>query len=117
LSMRATPRHTASLALLVLLALCSGCKGSPGHRAEDRVWSEAELKGLQGKTREEVQDLLGQPKGLYTYDSKGRWHYPRVLLGPEGTGEPALVSVTVYFSQFGEHRVTIIDIAPTASPP
>jgi hypothetical protein len=117
LSMRAILRHNASLALLVLLALCSGCKGSPGHRAEDRVWSEAELTGLQGKTREEVQDLLGQPKGLYTHDSKGRWHYPRVLLESEGTREPAPVSVTVYFSQFGEHRVTIVDIVPNASPP
>lgn len=105
------------LALLALLALSAGCKNSPGHRVEDRTWSEAELTGLQGKTREEVQDLLGQPKGLYTYDSKGRWHYPRVLLHPEGAGESTPVSVTVYFSQFGEHRVTIVDIVPTASPP
>jgi outer membrane protein assembly factor BamE (lipoprotein component of BamABCDE complex) len=114
--MRVTLRHTASLAVFLLLALC-GCKNSPGHRVEDKVWSEAELKGLQGKTREEVQDLLGKPKGLYTYDSKGRWHYPRVLLQQEGTREPAPASVTVYFSQFGEHRVTIVDISPNASPP
>jgi len=84
---------------------------------EDRLWSEAELKGLQGKTRDEIQDLLGKPKGLYTYDSKGRWHYPHVLLQPEGTGQPVPASVTVYFSQFGEHRVTIVEIAPKASPP
>ena len=105
------------LTLLVLFALLAGCKSSPGHRVEGRVWSEGELKGLQGKTREEVQDVLGQPKGLYTYDSKGRWHYPRVLLQGEGTRESASVSVTVYFSQFGEHRVSIVDIVPTASPP
>lgn len=119
-SMRVRPVYTVLLALLTLfalLALSAGCKNAPGHRVEDRVWSEAELKGLQGKSREEVQDLLGQPKGLYTYDSKGRWHYPRVLLQSEGTRESAPVSVTVYFSQFGEHRVTIVDIVPSASPP
>jgi len=115
--MRDIGMHIASPALLALLLLSAGCKSSPDHRTEDRLWSEWELKGLQGKTREEVQDLLGKPKGLYTYDSKGRWHYPRVLLQGEGTGEPAPVSVTVYFSQFGEHRATIIEIAPNASPP
>ena len=115
--MRSRSSHTAALALLLLLTLSAGCKGSPGHRVEDRVWSEGELKGLQGKTRDEVQEILGQPKGLYTYDSKGRWHYPRVLLEPAGTGEPTPASVTVYFSQFGEHRVTIVEIAPHAAPP
>jgi outer membrane protein assembly factor BamE (lipoprotein component of BamABCDE complex) len=118
--MRVTPGYTGlltSLTLLALLALSAGCKSSPGHRVEDRVWTEGELKGLQGKTRDEVQDLLGEPKGLYTYDSKGRWHYPRVLLQGEGERESAPVSVTVYFSQFGEHRVTIVDIVPAASPP
>jgi hypothetical protein len=115
--MRVTSGHTASLAVSLLLVLFAGCKNSAGRGVEDRVWSEAELKGLQGKTREEVQELLGKPKGLYTYDSKGRWHYPRVLVQPEGTREPAPASVTVYFSQFGEHRVTIVDIVPNASPP
>jgi outer membrane protein assembly factor BamE (lipoprotein component of BamABCDE complex) len=115
--MRDTGRHIASLALLALLLLTAGCKSSPDQRTEDRLWSDGELKGLQGKTREEVQDLLGKPKGLYTYDSKGRWHYPRVLLQEEGTREPAPVSVTVYFSQFGEHRATIVEITPNASPP
>jgi hypothetical protein len=114
--MRRTRKHTVYLALAVLIALSAGCKSSPGHRVEDRLWSEGELKALQGKTREEIQELLGKPTGLYTYDSKGRWHYPRVLLQPEGTGEPAPASVTVYFSQFGEHRVTIVDVAPNASP-
>ena len=115
--MRDIGMHIASPALLALLLLSAGCKSSPDHRTEDRLWSEWELKGLQGKTREEVQDLLGKPKGLYTYDSKGRWHYPRVLLQEEGARGSASVSVTVYFSQFGEHRVTIIDIVPAASPP
>jgi hypothetical protein len=115
--MRVISGHTASLALFLLLVLYAGCKNSPGHRVEDRVWSEAELKALQGKSRVEVQDLLGEPKGLYTYDSKGRWHYPRILLQSEGSREPAIASVTVYFSQFGEHRVTIVDISPNASPP
>jgi outer membrane protein assembly factor BamE (lipoprotein component of BamABCDE complex) len=115
--MRSIPRYAACLALLALLALWAGCKSSPGDRAEDRVWSEADLKRLQGKTRDEVQGLLGQPTGLHTYDSKGRWHYSRVLLEPEGAGESAPVSVTVYFSQFGEQRVTIVDIGSTATQP
>jgi outer membrane protein assembly factor BamE (lipoprotein component of BamABCDE complex) len=95
--------------IFIVLFSAAGCT-SQKQDAPDRVWSEAELKALQGKTRDEVREALGSPKGLYTYDSKDRWHYSHVLLaGPQpGTSED--VAVLIYFSKFGEHRVTVVEI-------
>jgi outer membrane protein assembly factor BamE (lipoprotein component of BamABCDE complex) len=96
---------------LLALSLLFGCdQNPPGHRLDARVWTESELRSLQGKTRDEIQATLGKPTGLLTYDEKNRWHYPNLLVKfPDGR-EPRRMSALIYFSQFGEHRSTIIDI-------
>ena len=100
--------------LVVLLTasglLLSACKSTVETKGPEGVWSVADLLALRGKTREEVRERLGRPRGLYTIDSKGRWHYPNVLVREEGSREPKKMTVMVYFSKFGEHRATIIEI-------
>jgi hypothetical protein len=95
--------------ILVILFVVAGCT-SQKQDVPERVWMEAELKALQGKTRDEVREALGPPKGLYTYDSKDRWHYSHVLLAGGQPGVTEDVAVLVYFSKFGEHRATLIEI-------
>jgi outer membrane protein assembly factor BamE (lipoprotein component of BamABCDE complex) len=89
--------------------LLGGCRSSVENGPEG-VWSVADLHSLRGKTRDEVRERLGRPTGLYTIDSKGRWHYPHVQVLEEGSREPKRMTVMVYFSKFGEHRATIIEI-------
>jgi outer membrane protein assembly factor BamE (lipoprotein component of BamABCDE complex) len=96
------------LVLAVVLAV-AGCTSQKSDYA-DKVWTEPELKALQGKTRDEVREALGEPKGLYTFDSKDRWHYSKVLLVGGQPGAVEEVALLIYFSKFGEHRVTIIEI-------
>jgi hypothetical protein len=95
--------------ILVVLFIAAGCTAQK-RDTSDRVWTEAELNALQGKTREEIQEILGPPKGLYTYDSKDRWHYSSISLSDQDPGAIEIVSVLVYFSKLGEHRATIIEI-------
>lgn len=97
------------LALAACLVL-GACKESSWRPSSDTVWTEAELKALQGKTRDEIREVLGPPTGLYTIDAKGRWHYPHVKVEGDQPGETEEVTLKIYFSQFGEHRATIIDI-------
>ena len=103
-------RFETWIALVVLvLVLLSSCRKSWEVESQ-KVWTIGELKGLQGKSRDEIREILGKPNGLYTYDSKGRWHYPNILVSSEGAGEPKRMTVMIYFSQLGEHRSTIIDV-------
>jgi outer membrane protein assembly factor BamE (lipoprotein component of BamABCDE complex) len=95
--------------MMILAAAIAGCTSRQGER-HDQAWTERELKSLQGKTRDEVRDLLGNPNGLYTFDSKDRWHFANVLLQHDQPGSSERVSVLVYFSKLGEHRATIIEI-------
>jgi hypothetical protein len=95
--------------ILVVLFIAAGCTAQK-HDSPERVWTEAELKALQGKTRDEIQEILGPPKGLYTYDTKDRWHYSHILLSGPDPGAAENVAVLIYFSKFGEHRATIIEI-------
>jgi len=97
------------LLVIALLIVVAGCSSQKKDTA-DRVWTEPELKALQGKTRDEVREVLGEPRGLYTYDSKDRWHYSRVLIAGGQPGTTEEVSLLIYFSKFGEHRATIIEI-------
>lgn len=97
------------LLILVVFFTVVGCT-SPQHDQAPRVWTESELKGLQGKTRDDVREVLGEPKGLYTYDSKDRWHYSKIFIVGDQPGTTEQVSLLIYFSKFGEHRVTIIEI-------
>jgi outer membrane protein assembly factor BamE (lipoprotein component of BamABCDE complex) len=97
-------------AVVLLFCLSYSCRKSFEQSPSTRVWTIAELKALQGKTRDEIKEALGAPSGLYTYDAKGRWHYPTVLVSLEGAREPKRMSVMVYFSQFGEHRSTIVEV-------
>ena len=98
------------IAFLIMTSLVlSDCS----RRSEDKaakVWSTIELKSLQGKTRDEVRDLLGPPNGIFTIDAKGRWHYSNIFLSTEGAGKPKRVWVFIYFSQYGEPRVSSVDI-------
>lgn len=98
------------IAFLIISAfVLSGCT----HKTDDKaakVWTTIELKSLQGKTRDEVRELLGPPDGIYTLDSKGRWHYSRILLSSEGVGKPKPVWLFIYFTQLGEQRVSSVDI-------
>jgi outer membrane protein assembly factor BamE (lipoprotein component of BamABCDE complex) len=96
------------LTLVVLASVC-GCSSQGDDRAE-KVWTTAELQGLRGKTRDDVREILGEPKGLYTYDSKDRWHYSKIFIDGDQPGTREQVSVLVYFSKFGEHRVTIVEL-------
>lgn len=96
-----------SVFLIAFLFLSGGC-GSP-KQANGRV-STRELKSLHGKTRDEVREVLGKPNGFYTRSAEGRWHYSDLLMDQAGAGEPRRVYVIVYFSQFGEHRATLVEI-------
>ena len=99
-----------AVGLLAAALLTGGCKRTWDVKESAREWSRAELRGLQGKTRDEVKDLLGAPGGMYTFDSKGRWHFPHVLVREEGEAQGRRMSVLVYFSQLGDHRATIIEV-------
>ncbi len=112
LSAGACVRHATWMwCLLVALAMVSaGCTEKTWRPASDKVYTEAELNGLRGRTRDEVRDLLGEPRGLYTIDAKGRWHYPHMKIEDPETRQQFEATVLIYFSQLGEHRVTIIDI-------
>lgn len=98
--------------LLLILACFVAVAGCTSHKNDppDRVWTEPELKALQGKTRDEVRETLGEPIGLYTYDSKDRWHYSKILIAGDRPGTSEEVALLIYFSKLGEHRVTIIEI-------
>ncbi|MBP1691998.1 MAG: hypothetical protein H6Q32_1350 [Bacteroidetes bacterium] len=100
-----------AIVLVVGLALFwSACGDSKWRPSSEKVWTVAELKSLQGKTRDEVREILGPPTGLYTIDAKGRWHYPHMNVTDQESGEPWVATVKVYFSQLGEQRATIIEI-------
>ena len=76
----------------------------------DKVWTVRELQGMKGKTRDEVRAEMGKATGLYTIDAKGRWHYASVPIKYESELEPRKMTVMVYFSKFGEHRCTMIEV-------
>ena len=98
------------IALLIICSLVlAGCSRKQEEKAT-KVWSSVELKSLQGKTRDEVREVLGPPNGIYTIDSKGRWRYSNIFLSAEGVGKPKKVWVFIYFSQYGEPRVSSVDI-------
>jgi outer membrane protein assembly factor BamE (lipoprotein component of BamABCDE complex) len=94
------------VAILLAFAACTSQK----NEHPDRVWTEPELRALQGKTRDEVRDILGDPRGLGTFDSKDRWHYSDIRISGEHSGSSEHVSVLVYFSKFGEHRATLVEV-------
>ncbi len=96
--------------LLLCTAMLTGCKEKSWRPASDKVFTEAELQGLRGRTRDEVREYLGEPRGLYTIDAKGRWHYPHMRIEDPETRSQFEATVLIYFSQLGEHRVTIIEI-------
>ena len=96
------------LVLISLSLLAGGCK--PSKQAHGQKWTETELKSLQGKTRDEVQEILGKPNGFYTRNAEGRWHYSDLLLDQEGSGSPKKVWLVIYFSQFGDQRATHVEI-------
>ena len=103
-----------SLTVMVLLTLILSlstisCRQNSDPQKPRKVWTEAELNGLKGRTREEVRDALGEPSGLLTVDAKGRWEYPNLLISA-GDGSPThSSSLLIYFSEQGERRVTIVD--------
>ncbi len=99
-----------AIAAIVIVALAFASCSDRNKTSSDKVWTTIELKSLQGKTRDEIRDLLGAPNGIYTIDSKGRWHYSNILLSSEGAGKPKKVWVLLYFSQLGEQRVSAVDI-------
>jgi len=101
--------ETGMALVVLLLVLLSSCRKSWEVESQ-KVWTIGELKGLQGKSRDEIREILGKPNGLFTYDEKGRWHYPNILVSSEGAAEPKRMTVIIYFSQLGEHRSTIIDV-------
>ncbi len=96
-------------ALCLMLAV-GGCKGERGTQVAGKIWSEIELRTLQGKSRDEIRDMLGKPDGFYTTDAKGRWHYSNIWVGSEGAGPPKHVWLLIYFSRQGEERATLVDI-------
>ena len=99
--------------ILVVLVIVAGCTPQRDDQAA-RVWTEPELKGLQGKSRDEIRELLGEPKGLYTYDSKDRWHYSKIFIAGDRPGTTEQVALLIYFSKLGEHRATIVEIRRSA---
>jgi hypothetical protein len=99
-----------SLDVLVFVLSCAGCSEKSWRPASDRTYTEAEINGLRGRTRDEVREFLGEPRGLYTIDAKGRWHYPHMKIEDPETRAQFVATVLIYFSQLGEHRVTIIEI-------
>lgn len=97
--------------LSLVLVLAPACrKADEQPSPSERKWTEREIRTLQGKTMEEVKDLLGRPDGFYTRSAEGRWHYSNILLDSEGAGLPRRVWVIVYFSQFGQRRATLVEI-------
>jgi hypothetical protein len=104
--------HVSSLIVLCVLfgVLLAGCSEKTWRPASERIWTEAELKGLRGKTRDDIREMLGPPTGLYTIDEKGRWHYPNMKIEDPETRTRYEATVKVYFSQLGEQRATIIEI-------
>ena len=86
------------------------CRDARPVDTHKKVWSELELRTLQGKNRDEIRDILGPPNGFYTTDAKGRWHYSDILVSTEGAGSPRHVWLLIYFSRQGEQRATIVDI-------
>jgi hypothetical protein len=98
------------LAVCIILLTITGCSEKQWRPSSDRVYTEAELKGLQGRTRDDVRAFLGDPKGLYTIDAKGRWHYPHLKVEVPENREQYEATVLIYFSQMGEQRVTIVEI-------
>jgi hypothetical protein len=99
-----------SCGVLFLAMVYTGCSEKNWRPASDRVYTEAEINALKGHTRDEVREFLGEPRGLYTIDAKGRWHYPHMKIEDPETRTRFEATVLIYFSQLGEHRVTIIDI-------
>ncbi len=102
----------ALMMVLVLLVCCAagGCSERSWRPGSERAYTEAELKGLRGRSRDEVREFLGPPKGLYTIDAKGRWHYPQMKIEDPETRGQYEATVLIYFSQLGEQRVTIVEI-------
>jgi hypothetical protein len=96
--------------VLIAGAWTTGCSEKNWRPASDAVYTVADLKALKGKTRDEVRERLGEPKGLYTIDAKGRWHYPHMKIEDTETRETYEATVLIYFSQLGEQRATIIEI-------
>jgi hypothetical protein len=96
--------------LILVTVLVVGCTEKSWRPASEKVYTEAELQGLKGRTRDEVREFLGEPRGLYTIDAKGRWHYPHMKIEDPETRSQFEATVLIYFSQLGEHRVTIIEI-------
>jgi outer membrane protein assembly factor BamE (lipoprotein component of BamABCDE complex) len=109
---RCTAFHGASMIILLLLCgmLLGACTEKTWRPANERIWTEAELKGLRGKTRDDIREFLGSPTGLYTTDAKGRWHYPHMKVEDPETQTRYEATVKIYFSQLGEQRATIIEI-------
>lgn len=105
-------RRVVLACILVLLAgvWYAGCSEKNWRPASEAVHTVAELKALRGRTRDEVREFLGEPRGLYTLDAKGRWHYPHMRIEDTETREQYEATVLIYFSQLGEQRVTIIEI-------
>jgi outer membrane protein assembly factor BamE (lipoprotein component of BamABCDE complex) len=105
-------RITRLLPILLLLVVVAApaCKRPKSVQTSEKVWTELEIRTLQGKSRDEIREILGPPNGFYTTDSKGRWHYSDILLSSEGAGKPRHVWVLIYFSRQGEQRATIVDI-------
>ena len=101
-------RSAAVILVALVLLPPMGCqkKMPPGAK---KTYTMSELKGMVGKTREEVRDMLGVAKGLYTFDAKGRWHYANVPVLQDG-GPPKGMSVIIYFSEIGDQRVTTVDV-------
>ncbi len=88
-----------------------GCrKDDAGLATKHVVWTERELFGLVGKTRDEIRSVLGTPNGFYTRNTEGRWHYSSILVDAEGAGPPKRVWVVVYFSKIGEQPATLVEI-------
>lgn len=102
----------AGMIVLVLLGavLLGACTEKSWRPANERIYTEAELKGLRGKSRDDIREFLGAPTGLYTNDAKGRWHYPHMKIEDPETRTRYEATVKVYFSQLGEQRATIIEI-------
>jgi hypothetical protein len=106
----AFPRTGLIVGLLLIGMLLGACTEKTWRPANERVWTEAELNGLRGKSRDDIREFLGAPTGLYTIDAKGRWHYPHMKVEDPETRTQYEATVKIYFSQLGEQRATIIEI-------
>lgn len=104
-----TSMRTRSMVLVALLAvLPAGCAREEAKK--ERTWTVSEIRALRGRTREEIVGLLGKPTGFYTMESRGRFHYPGMLIMKEGSPAPEKKGVIFYFSQLGDRRCTIVEI-------